>query len=83
MDKCPSHEHLIDILKEIKAEAKGMRQDLKDLHDHFDKRHDKSIATINKNQTDIAVLKVKQYVIAALAGMGGGHVQDILKKIIF
>lgn len=71
------------MLKEIKEDAKGMRQDLKDLRNHFDRRHDKNIETINQNKSAIEILKIKQYIIAALAGMGGSQIQDILKKIIF
>lgn len=83
MDRCPSHDHLIELLRDIKSEAVETRQDIKNLKDHFNKRHDKAIQTINQNKADIAVLKVKQYGIAAIVGMGGGWAQDILKKIIF
>ena len=43
----------------------------------------KNIEIINRNASAIAVLKVKQYAIAVIAGMGGSKIQEILSKIVF
>ena len=83
MKECPSHDTFAEILKEIRQDAKETRRDIKKLREHFDLRHDKNIQIMYQNKSDIAVMKIKQYAIAALAGMGGGQIQEILKKIIF
>lgn len=83
MGDCFHHDLLIECLKDIKEEQRLTRNDIKNLKSHFDKRHDKNIEIINKNKTDIALLKTKQYFIAGVVGMGGGWAQDLLKKIIF
>ena len=83
MEKRSSDELLIEHLKDIKEDVREFRKELKDLRTHFDERHDNAINTISKNKTDIAVLKVKQIIFALIAGMGGGHFQDILKKMVF
>lgn len=76
-------ELLIQHLQDIKQDVREFRKELKDLRSHFDVRHDNAIKTIDKNKEDIATLKVKQVIIALIAGMSGGHFQDILKSTIF
>lgn len=81
--KCPSHEQLVDLLNEIRKDARGTRDDIKEMRRHFDVRHDKNIEAINSNKSDIAVLKVKQYLFAAIAGLGGSQVQEIIRMLNF
>jgi tRNA A22 N-methylase len=84
MKKCSSHD---DLIKEFhileKTLESSMRKQFDDLRDHFDDRHDKALEAINKNRVDIAVLKTKQIIFAAVAGMGGSQIQEILKRIFF
>ena len=83
MDRCPSHNDLINALNDIREDARGMRQDIKELRSYFDAKQEKTLNILTENRTEIAVLKLKQYLIAGLAGLGGSQLQDILKKIVF
>lgn len=75
----------LEILKAIREVENNINEKIdkkfKDLTDHFNKKHDDTRKCVTQNQIDIAVLKTKQTVIAAVAGLSGGFAQDLLKKI--
>lgn len=58
------------------------------LQKHFDERHDKAFKAINDNSKQIEIIKMKQIIVACLAGFGGAQITgnfkdilDVLKKI--
>ncbi len=77
MEKCSVHD---EITNKLDSFEEKIDKKFKELTEHFDKRHDKTLETITQNRIDIAVLKTKQMFFAALAGVGGSQLSKLYDK---